>query len=201
MTDLQTSIPAEAIASPRVVYGNGVDPDLFVDPAVAGETMEQLGIPPAAISDTTIYIGGKFNVVRKGLQLLKTHDRFIHGDLERNEGSGSVVRVNSKLRCRPRSAETMNETLVHELEHVAQTERKDPNVKLGNLAIMGMSAAGLILGGVISKKIGNRSARLAGALAAGVAGHDIGYKVAPHEIQARARASQVRSTAIRYRTT
>jgi hypothetical protein len=184
---------------PRAVYGDGVQPDIFVDPPCVLETMNILRISSIP-AEHTVYVSGRFNIARKGLQLSKWIDRFVHGEKDRNEGEGSVVRVNTVLRGKVRSIDDMNRTLVHELEHVAQAERNDPKLVYGNIAIWGLTLAGALAGNTIVKRRGNAAASVIGMVVGAAAGHDIGYLVAPHERQARERARTVVTTAI-YRNT
>lgn len=195
MVEPYTNHPNTDVVVPRVVYGEGVQPDVYCSPEGSLQPMCELGINSNS-TEVTAYLAGGFNLARKGMQLSKRLDRFMHGPLERNEGNGYVVRINTKLRGKPRTADEMNRTFVHELAHVAQAERNDPRVPIGNAIIGGLTIAGMIAGNVLSKNTDNRFARVAAVAIGGIAGHDIGYKLAPHERQARLIAETVTSRAI-----
>lgn len=182
--------------NPKIVVGEGVSPDLSVDPEAVADTMRALGTSEEAIASTTVYIGGKSNVSRRGFQINKSMDRSIHGSLERNEGGGTVIRVNTTLRGKTLSDESMNNTLVHELEHNAQADRNDPRVKLGNLAIISLLGVGFLTGNRLGRKTSNKAVEMAATLAGGIAGLNAGYVLAPHEIQARKRAKTTKTQAI-----
>jgi outer membrane lipoprotein SlyB len=88
----------------------------------------------------------------------------------------------------------MNHTLSHELEHVAQIDRKDSLLKIGHLAIWGSAA----LGAAIGNRLGSgKKGRAAGILLGAMAGQQIGYKIAPHEQQAREKSKIVNTSAIK----
>lgn len=195
MVEPYTNYPNTDVVVPRVVYGEGVQAEVYCSPEGSLQPMDELGINPDS-TDVTAYLAGGFNLARKGMQLSKRLDRFVHGPLERNEGNGYVVRINTKLRGRPRTAEEMNRTYVHELTHVAQAERNDPRVPIGNAIIGGLTIAGMIAGSVLARKSDSRIAVVAAVAFGGMAGHDIGYKLAPHEREAHRIAETVTSHAI-----
>jgi hypothetical protein len=178
---------------PKVVFGEGVHESIEVDKAQLAHVMEKVGAPP----DTAIYLGGKNNLRKRGFQWLKSHDRLVHGDQERNQGSGSVIRVNTKLRGKIRDQEDMNRTLVHELEHAAQMDRNDFNVKIGKLVIAGSTVLGLVAGELAGRKTDNKFARTLVPILGAIIGRDIGYIIAPHEREARLRAERTKTTAIK----
>src|SRR5690606_36975728 len=94
---------------------------------------------------------------------------------------GDIVRITTVKRGKPRSSELMNQTWIHEEEHVAQADRHDKKVVLGHLATWGMTAASAVAGYRLGPGVS--------VLAAGL-GNRIGYILSPHEIQARRRAGQ-----------
>ena len=85
----------------------------------------------------------------------------------------------------------MNKTLVHELEHLAQDERDDKKVTAGHIAIWGLAAAGALLGHTLGRRKGGALTPLTTVVGAYI-GHSVGYRIAPHERQARKRAGQTR---------
>jgi hypothetical protein len=78
----------------------------------------------------------------------------------------------------------MSRTWLHEGEHTAQSARGDKRVWLGHAVMWALTAAG----GLVTYKSGGVGAGLAGA----VLGNRFGYRIAPHERQARKRAGQTR---------
>jgi hypothetical protein len=176
-------------AVPKVVLGDGVDPTLAVDAHQLGTTMRSLGISEAGIANSAVYLDPKSR-----LQTFGTHYPNKLGRLrfrsvqELEQTSGDIVRLSTKMKGKPRDAAGMNVTLVHELEHLAQGDRRDKNVHEGHLAIWGLAAAGAVLG----NRIGGRSkaTKVLGTVLGAAAGHTLGYMIAPHERQERKRAGQ-----------
>jgi len=181
---------------PVVIVDDMLSASLEVDPVVIAQTMQELGISNPGITNTTLHIDDKRHFLYKGSQTPKSFDRVLRNPSEVNEGEGSVIRVSTNIRGRELDAETMNQTLVHELEHVAQTDRKDTKMKIGNLAIWGLAAAGLVVGNYLGKKSGSKITRAVSPVIGFAIGHQMGYRIAPHERQARARAKEVKTTAI-----
>jgi glycine zipper 2TM protein len=182
-------------AHPRVIYGEKVSPDLTVDTDALADTMHELDISDETIENTTIYMDPSNRLATNGIAYPKTLGRLrhiLHPELRR--APGPVVRVSAKIRGAEREEEDMNHTLSHELEHIAQIDRKDPRLKIGHLAIWGSAA----LGAVIGNKLGSsKKGRAAGTLLGAMVGQQIGYKIAPHEQQARERSKIVNTSAIK----
>jgi len=154
-------------------------------------SMAEGRVSPPGISGTSIVYDDKNRLSYNGSEKPKWLDRMLHGRLPENEGRGSVVRVGTRVRGKDRTPEEVDETTRHELEHVAQADRHDVRVPIGSVAIWGGAAVGTWVG----SKVGRRPAtRIAGALLGAVIGHAAGYKVAPHERQARARAKEALTT-------
>ncbi len=179
-----------------------------LDPTAINEDMYKLGLSEEGIARTTIVVDGSNRPISKtgirGGADYKWHDRRKHGVRSNNEGDGSIVRVYENYRAwrNPfkqieRTPEELNSTLMHELEHVAQMERKDPRLYAGIAMMLGTAAIGSLVGERIGNKVGGGyGARLGGAAIGLVAGRYIGYKASPHEIQARKRAKTTKTSAI-----
>lgn len=178
---------------PTVIYGEGLAPDISISPQQAAETMRELGISDFGISEAVIYADPK-----NRLQVFGTHypnwtgrQRF-NSIPEIRESKGDIIRLSTKMKGRPRTAKEMNITLVHELEHLAQEDRKDRKVTEGHIAIWGLALAGAVVGNRFGK---SSVSRTIGTLFGAGAGHSLGYLIAPHERQARRRAGQGHKTA------
>jgi len=147
--------------------------------------MGECGLSTEAIGRITIYIDSKFHISMNGSAWPSYLARFRFPRLPRN---GNVVRISTHVRGKPRTALSLNHTLVHELEHVAQVERKDIRMFIGHATIIVTVAAGLV--------VGVWAHSILVALLGGLIGEQIGYWFAWHEIQARDRARNVTTTAI-----
>jgi hypothetical protein len=184
----------EKQAHPRVVYGEKIPPDLTVDPDALADTMRELNISDKTIENTTIYMDPSNRLATNGIAYPKTLGRLRHiRHPELRRAPGPVVRVSTKIRGTERKKQDMNHTLSHELEHVAQIDRKDPRLTIGHLAIWGSAA----LGATIGNKLGSsRKGRAVGTLLGAMVGQQIGYKRAPHEQQAREKSKIISTSAI-----
>lgn len=186
-SDMNTESPEPV---PKVIYGEDVDPTVLVDARELGQTMRNLGISDESIANSAVYIDP-----RNRLQTFGTHYPNRIGRLrfrsvpEIQLVKGDIVRLSTTVKNKARTDEEMNRTLVHELEHLAQSDRKDRRVTEGHLAIWGLAAAGAILG---SRLGGNKMFKAAGTAVGAAVGHSLGYLMAPHERQARKRAGQGR---------
>ena len=181
---------SEAQAQPRVVYGQGVNSDVLVDPELVAQTMQHLGIPEIDIAKTTIYLDPKNRFLNNGTEYPGSVGRLrFRGNPEMRGSEGNVIRLTTIKRGEPRPEELMNRTLVHELEHIAQAKRKDPKIFMGYAAMLGLAAAGAYVG----NKLGNTTkSKTIGTAVGALVGRFAGYMIAPHEKQARMRAGQVR---------
>lgn len=181
-------IPSQERIAPRVVYSGDNASSVTIDPAIAAETMRELGISVDGIAHGTIYVDGKNRLVANGTHYPNKLGRlrFITNPDVR-AAQGDIVRLSTQIKGKPRSEELMNRTLVHELEHYAQQDRRDPNIHAGHLAIWGLAAAGAGIGSRLGK---TRPAKIASAIVGVGIGHMIGYRIAPHERQARKIAGQ-----------
>jgi hypothetical protein len=180
---------------PRVVYGERISPDLTVDINGAADTMRELDTSDGTTGNTTIYLDPTNRFATNGIAYPRTLGRLRHIFYpELRNAPGPIVRISTKVKGKKRTEEQMNHTLAHELEHVAQMDRKDPRLKMGHLAIWGSAA----LGAVIGNKLGSgKKARTAGTLLGAMIGQQVGYRIAPHERQARERAKVVNTSAIK----
>ncbi len=166
-----------------------------VDPAMLTQLTEDLHIEPRAIVQTSILIENRPNELYKGSHTPKWLDRKLNGKQSWNEGEGSVVRIATRRRGKDLTDEEMNQTLVHELEHVAQHSRKDAGMKVGNGAIWGFAAMGAGMGRELAKDKG-LIAKVIIPLGMAAIGQQVGYKLAPHERGARRQAQQITTTEI-----
>jgi hypothetical protein len=184
----QNQHPTEAV--PRVIYGEGADAGVTVDPEMAAQTMHELGIPDTAIADSAVFVDPKSRLLNNGTHYSKAQARLRFRSVpEIRDVKGDVIRISTKKRGKDRSEELMNKTATHEWEHMAQAERHDRKVTEGHIAIYGLAAVGALAGNRLG---GGGVKRLVGLAVGGYLGYLLGYRVAPHERQARFRAGQVR---------
>jgi hypothetical protein len=171
---------------------------MAIDTDALTQLTQDLSITPQVAAQTSVLIEERSNELYKGSHLPKWLDRTLHGRQPYNEGEGSVVRIAGRHHGQDLTAEEMNRTLVHEMEHVSQHDRKDVSMRAGNAIIWGLAAAGAVAGHEASKNRG-KFMRLVLPLGLAAVSQRIGYQLAPHEREARARAQQITSTAIRRR--
>lgn len=181
---------------PKVLYEGEASDRLEVNAESVAETMQKLGVSAELISRTNLFITPRSYSTNgstwpKGLGRLRYRG---HEELE--DAEGPIVRINQRVKGRERSAEDMNRTLVHELEHVSQIDRNDLQVKIGHAAVWGLAGAGAIAGNQLGK---SRSSKTAFSLLGEIVGHQAGYRLAPHEKQARNRSDEITASAITYR--
>jgi len=176
---------------PRIVMGEGVDPSIGIDRNALSETMQELGISENVMNNATVVVDPNNRLLNYGTHYSKREARLRFPGLRNTPGQ--AVRVSAKVRGKERTEKQMNRTLVHELEHVAQSDRRDKKVTAGHVAIWGLTAAGALAGNRIGK---NKASKTLGIVVGAIAGNRLGYLGAPHERQARARAREVRTTAI-----
>lgn len=181
---------------PAALIGPGTDPAISIDTVDAAQTMRSdFKISDTGIADATIYLDAKNRWLNYGTHYpnwLGRHRFYFIPELA--NAPGDIVRISTRVRGKDRTAEEMNGTLMHELEHLAQEDRKDSNLREGRIAIWGLAAAGA----VIANRLGRtKKAKALGTAFGGYVGHSLGYMIAPHERQARAKARQVKATAIK----
>lgn len=182
---------------PRVIYKKGAEHSISVDAGQIGQTMRELGMPPSEIDQTTVIVDAKNRFSSNGVTYPKGF-RSLHRLNPSLRGTpGTVVRFSTQKHHQPRSEEAMNETLVHELEHVAQLHRGDNNLKRGWAGIIGLGVAGAIAGKLATEKSSRLPTKVIGTIIGAIVGQQIGYKIAPHEKQARDRAEEIRTDAIK----
>lgn len=167
-----------------------------VDPVELRRTMQGIGISEAGIGQTAIVVDGKNRTSYNGSQAPKWVDRLTHGVHPYNQGKGTVIRLGTKVRGKNRSLEDINDTLVHELEHTVQYDKRDKSLLIGNMLIYGGSFALAALVDVLARKAGVKHRSLA-SVGGFVLGNRIGYQLAPHENQARQRARELKTSAIK----
>lgn len=181
---------------PKIVTSPGLEDKLAVDAAAVGEAMTALGISSETIHATSILADDTSRITTRGMTFPGWLGRLRHPQLRHSRGP--VVRISTVIRGAEVSEEDMNKTLEHELEHVAQAERKDPKMLLGFAAIVGLGIAGGIVGNRLSRKRG-RATRVAATVVGAALGQQIGYQLAPHERQARERSTTTKISAIKRR--
>lgn len=187
------------LAEPKIVTSHSVESKLAIDPSIVGQTMQELGISPEGIRDTSILVDDANRMATNGIAYPKWLGRARHiTNPQLRNAPGPIVRVSSVVKGNERSDDAMNDTLVHELEHVAQMERNDPKMKLGHIAIWGLAAAGGISANQLTRAH-NKAIRSAATFVGAAIGQQIGYRIAPHEIQARQRAKEISTSAIKHR--
>ncbi len=174
---------------PRIIYGEGIDPSVSVDPEVAAQTMRELGVSEAGIANSAVYVDPKNRLANNGTHYSNSQAKLRFRSVsELQDVQGDVVRISTKVRGKERTTELMNKTLTHELEHLAQGDRHDRKVTEGHIAIYGLAALGALAGNRLGKGVKGR----VGAALGGFLGYQLGYWLAPHERQARLRAGQGR---------
>lgn len=184
-----TTQTSELPSQPRIVYGEGLDPSVSVDPEAAAQTMRELGVSEAGIANSAVYIDPKNRLANNGTHYTNKLGRLRFRSVpELQDVEGDIVRLSTKVRGNERTPEQMNRTATHEWEHLAQEDRHDRKVTEGHIAIYGLAALGALAG----NKLGKGFKGKAGAAIGGFLGYQLGYRLAPHERQARLRAGQVR---------
>ena len=186
---------------PTVLYGGNAANVISLDEHALADTMQELGIPEKAIGETTIYMDPRARLISFGThypnKLGRLRLRKVPGI---KDATGDIIRLSTKMVFeseklgRDTNDSRMNRIAVHELEHVAQQERHDRKLNEGHIAIWGLAAAGAVIGNRLGR---TKKGKALGTAVGGYVGHSIGYMIAPHERQARARARQVKSTAIK----
>jgi hypothetical protein len=187
----------QPLAEPNIIISPETKGELIIDPRTVAQTMQELGISKQGIRNTSILVDETNRIATNGIAYPRWLGilRHLHHPQLR-DAPGPIIRLSSVVKGKERSAEDMNRTLVHELEHVAQMERKDPNIKLGHIAIWGLAAAGGI---AVNRLMRGRSKviRSTATFAGAAMGQQLGYRIAPHEIEARQRAEEISTSAIR----
>jgi hypothetical protein len=179
---------SEQTSQPRIIYGEDLDQSVSVDPEAAAQTMRELGVSEAGIANSAVYIDPKNRLVNNGTHYKNKLGRLRFRSIpELQDVEGDIVRLSTKVRGRERTVEQMNKTATHEWEHLAQEDRHDRKVTKGHILIYGLTALGVLAGSRFSKGAKGK----AGAAIGGFLGYQLGYRLAPHERQARLRAGQV----------
>ncbi len=179
----------ELSSQPRIVYGEGLDPRVSIDPEAAAQTMRELGVSETSIANSAVYIDPKNRLGNNGTHYSNKFVRLRFRSVpELRDVEGDVVRLSTRVRGKDRTAEQMNKTATHEWEHLAQGDRHDIKVTEGHIAIFGLS----VLGALAANRLGKGIKGKAGAAIGGFLGYQLGHRLAPHERQARLRAGQVR---------
>jgi hypothetical protein len=185
-------------ALPKVRSINGGGEYLEIDPEIFSETMSTLGVSDETIERTTVILDGKSRIGIKGVAFPDSKQwlaRKKYPELA-DDINGPAVRLSTVMRRKRRTIEEINATSVHEIEHLSQFDRKDKKVGLGRAAIYGGMLAGAVSGNLVARNK-HPVLRAAATLAGAAIGKEAGYRLAPHENQARARSRTVTSRAIR----
>jgi hypothetical protein len=179
---------------PQIINGNK-SPQ--IDASDVAETMQELDISDQGINNTSIYIDPKNRLLNLGTHYPNRLGRLRFRSIpELRHAQGDIVRISTKVKGKERTAEQMNHTLVHELEHVAQQDRHDIKLHEGHLAIWGLAAVGAVIGNKLGKRTGSKAAHATAVAVGAVVGQQAGYLLAPHERQARQQAKAITSKAI-----
>jgi hypothetical protein len=140
------------------------------------------------IDNLIILIDAKPHLYYRGSQVPKLLDRIFRGKRDYNKGPGSIIRLSMYYQGKRRTIDNMNHTLAHELEHVAQQDRRDPRILIGTVMIWITATFGAWLGLLLGT---NTMLRMCFFFVGMAMGHYIGYSFAPHEIQARKRSKEL----------
>lgn len=183
-------------ARPEILISSSASDHLSVDADGVAKVMNELGITAETIRATTIYFDHYNYVLINGITYpnLLGRVRYLTIPVMR-QTNGPIVRVSSRVQGKWRSARAMNVTLVHELEHVAQMDRRDRSRKIGQLGRWVLTAVAASFGVWLTAAGGRWRAGYILGLA--IIGHVLGYVIAPHEAQARKRARLVEISAIK----
>lgn len=189
--------PENHTPTPKIRSINGGEQYAEANADILQSTMSALGIPDETIGRTTVIIDGKSRLSIKGIAFPASLTWFTRRRYREHAESidGPVIRLSTSMRGKRRSAAAINKTLVHELEHTAQNSRNDLRIKLGHFTIFGGMIAGAIAGNTLTHK--NPFTRAMSVLAGAAIGKELGYRVAPHEKQARTRSTEIITDVIR----
>ncbi|HEX9594723.1 MAG TPA: hypothetical protein VF996_01170 [Candidatus Saccharimonadales bacterium] len=178
---------------PRIIYEGSTDEQVEANVEVVADTMLELGITENIIKQTTLLVLPESRTTNGSAWPEKLGRLRHRKHQELHDSQGPVVRLNLKVHGKERTAEEINRTLVHELEHVSQIGRADTKLMLGHAAIWGLAAAGVAAGNKLGR---GKSQKTAFSLLGAGIGHQAGYRIAPHERQARIRSDEVKTSAI-----
>jgi hypothetical protein len=186
----QTIQSGEPPSQPRIVYGEGLDPSVSVDPEATAQTMRELGVSEVGIANSAVYIDPKNRLMNNGTHYSNAQAKLRFRSIPELRGvEGDVVRISAKVKGKERTEELMNRTLTHELEHLAQADRHDRKVSEGHISEYGLAILGAL---AVNRLVGRGVKGKVGAAIGGFMGYQLGYWLAPHERQARIRAGQMR---------
>lgn len=194
MAETNTSTQTD-ISTPTIVYGNHSEGKVALDPLDAASAMHELNISEQTIGNSAVFVDPKNRLLNYGTHYPGRLGRLrFHSIPELKDVEGDIIRISTRVRGKDRTAEEMNRTFTHELEHLAQHDRHDKKVTAGHIAVWGLAALGAVVGSHTGK---NKLAKTAGMTLGAIAGYEAGYMIAPHERQARNRAREVTSSALR----
>lgn len=165
--------------TPTVVISKELT-DASVDKTSLISMMQELGLKDKTINNLTIYIDNNTHFSTRGSTWPRSLSYFRFPKLR---AKGKVVRLSSKMMFTGSTKLTINTSLIHEIEHVAQIERKDPRLLAGYLTQLVFITAGLSLG--LTDKSGLLIYRILITALTTFTGWQFGYMFSWHEMQAR----------------
>lgn len=165
--------------TPKLVVSDKLG-DIHVDLAGVAEAMKALGVSEQTIQSTTIYVDSYPHLTILG----SVWPRFLAWlRYPRLAPRGHVVRLSSKMFFLGPTDRTINHTLIHEIEHVAQIERKDTRILIGYLTNLVFLLAGIALG--LTNKSDVIIFKVLIIFITALFGLRVGYMFSLHEMQAR----------------
>lgn len=145
--------------------------------------MASLGLSEKTIANTTLYIDNHRHITILGSVWPKYLSRLRYPRLK---PTGSVIRLSRRLYFTGPTYKTINHTLVHEIEHAAQIQRKDPRLLIGYLTQVVGVGAGIALG--LTNQSDVIVFKVMILFITALFGLYAGYMFSLHEMQARKRS-------------
>lgn len=167
------------ISQPRLVVNTNLT-SLRVDLMGIAKIMKSLGLSEETIQTTTVYIDSRQHLTVRGSVWPKFLAKLRYPRLA---PSGCVIRLSGNMFFTGPTDRTINHTLIHEIEHVAQIERKDVRIFIGYLTSIIFSANGVALGLASNPSVVILEVLITGIT--GLFGLQLGYLLSLHEMQAR----------------
>lgn len=171
---------------PKLVIDKRIK-DITVDIDAIGHIMNDFGLPEGTIKSTTVYISYRPALRILGSVWPKYLARFRYPSIK---PKGMVLRLSYKMYFIGTTERTINRTLVHEIEHVAQVARKDIKLLIGYATELVFLSAGIALG--LTNESDSVIFRIAILLITSFAGLQVGYMFAMHEAVARKASANYR---------
>jgi hypothetical protein len=154
--------------------------NVSVDLEYVATIMSSLGLNEKSIRNSIVFIDHRPSLTILGSVWPKylASLRF-----PRIKSSGSVIRLSSRLFFTGSTQRSINHTLVHEIEHAAQIQRRDLHLFVGYLTQVATSTAGIALG--LTNQSNHFVFKYLIVTITGLFGLYIGYMFSLHEMQAR----------------